>query len=72
MTRRPTLSVDEIHRELQLQKDQWMDLRTLRVLGKQFYHEKQMREQNPQLMELWESYQTMLKLVQEGNTNANV
>lgn len=49
-----------------------MDLRTLRVIGKQFYHEKQIREQNPQLMELWESYQTMLKLVQEGNTNANV
>ena len=72
MTRRQTLSLNEIYQELQVQKDQWMDLRTLRALGKQYYHEVKMRERNPQLMELWESYQTMLKLVQNEVTDGNL
>ena len=63
MTRRASRSANDMAKEIELYKDAWMDLRSLRKLGKQHYHERRMREQNPQLMELWESYQTMLKLL---------
>ena len=65
MIRRPTLSLDDITKEIQVSKHHWMDLRTLRAIGKQHYHEREMRERYPQLEELWNSYQTMLKLMQE-------
>jgi hypothetical protein len=63
VTRRASRSANDMAKEIELYKDAWMDLRSLRKLGKQHYHERRMREQNPQLMELWESYQTMLKLL---------
>lgn len=65
VTRRPTLSLDNMTKEMQVSKEHWMDLRTLRVIGKQHHHEREMRERYPQLEELWNSYQTMLKLLQE-------
>jgi hypothetical protein len=65
VTRRPSRSIDDMSKEMEIIKDAWMDLRTLRKIGKQHYREKMLREQNPQLMELWESYQTMLRLLSD-------
>lgn len=72
VTRRPSLSYDEIYKELQIQKNEWMDLRSLRAIGKQYHYEKGMREQHPQLMEAWESYQTLLKLLSEGKRDVDL
>lgn len=72
VTRRPTMSLDDIDKELQIHKHHWMDLRTLRAIGKQYYHEREMREKHPQLMEVWESYQTLIKLLQDGGSHVDL
>ena len=72
VTRRPTLSLDNITKELEINKGYWMDLRTLRAIGKRYYQERELRDKNPQLMELWQSYQTMLKLLQDGGDDGDL
>lgn len=64
ITRRRSGAPDDT-REMEVWKDQWYSLKRLRELGEVHAFETAMRQRYPQLMEMWESYQTMLALLKE-------
>lgn len=70
VTRRSVSKHNEDHKELSLDEGHWLTITELRTIGKQHIHESAMRTRYPQLMELWNSYQTMLSLLRDDD-NAN-
>lgn len=63
ITRRP-IGISDM-KELQIAREQWLSLDSLRKIGKKYLHEQQMRELHPDLMDLWKSYQCLLALLED-------
>lgn len=68
VTRRLMAGYGDDHREVRVDDNgPWLTLTELRHIGKQHIQESAMRTRYPQLMELWNSYQTMLSLLRDDD-----
>lgn len=63
--RRPSLMISDENREILVEPDGdiWLSITDLRTLGRRHLAEHRLRMDNPHLMELWNQYQVMLKLL---------
>lgn len=68
IVRRLPHSTSDEDREIMLMPDgsEWLSIAELRRIGKMHVEEQRLRAANPQLMELWKQYRTMLGLVSGG------
>lgn len=63
---RRTISTDVREMRFMIdKKEKWLSISELRHIGKNHLKEEQLREQYPMLMELWNQYQTLFKLLED-------